>query len=455
MRNRFDPRRSLLLIPLLALFGCESTVTEPGPSSPPKTPVDSLSASERQGSLAGCTISPTGTNYSGSQGLLVTLASPVGNSEVHYTTDGTEPNKQSALYSEAFLLSSTLIDTIQVKARAWSGSDSSPVVSHKFVIGTHLKGSILAPRFSIEPGPDRYRKVAHLKDAEATKTNRTCQFNLEGGGNSAWYYDLSDFPGDSIVIYSPLADTVLLHARCWAGASDISEALDRSVLTSQTIAFQPLDLETPEPALGELVDARDGHTYKSSTIGTQTWMAENLAFKIEGMDSTSCKGSSEDSCVVYGRSYTWNQAVAADSVEPGASASFKKGVCPDGWHVPSQTEWATLLSYVTTGFIGVGDFASVGLGATSLAGYVYGLNYKERFSIDPFVFNTKVIFEDGWEVGDDYKRPVKVPRTYWWTSTSRPYGNAIPVINMVLNSDDWRMVDRATSKYLRCLKDSP
>ena len=102
-------------------------------------------------------------------------------------------------------------------------------------------------------------------------------------------------------------------------------------------------------AKGKFVDSRDGQTYKTVTIGTQTWMAENLNFKV---DSSFCYQDEEKNCDKYGRLYTWTAAVGKPEDECGRARECNlppghvQGVCPEGWHLPSKVEWETLFDAV-------------------------------------------------------------------------------------------------------------
>jgi len=89
---------------------------------------------------------------------------------------------------------------------------------------------------------------------------------------------------------------------------------------------QPIDY-------GTFTDTRNGTTYRTVEIGTQTWMADNLNYKT---DDSWCYGegksgySPDDSCNKYGRLYTWEAA---------------KTACPTGWHLPTKQEWQILVDY--------------------------------------------------------------------------------------------------------------
>lgn len=76
--------------------------------------------------------------------------------------------------------------------------------------------------------------------------------------------------------------------------------------TSTTAADIPWDGRI---AYGDLVDSRDRQHYRTVTIGSRTWMAENLNFKT---GSSSWASNSADSGALLGRSPRWAQAIGLD-----------------------------------------------------------------------------------------------------------------------------------------------
>ena len=119
----------------------------------------------------------------------------------------------------------------------------------------------------------------------------------------------------------------------------------------------------PELAEGFLTDNRDGQTYKTVTIGTQTWMAENLNYADSVMTPSLngrswCYYNNADFCAKYGRLYTWAAAidsVALQNQDDNLICGYgrfcksllkKQGLCPDSWHLPDTTEWKMLFEAV-------------------------------------------------------------------------------------------------------------
>jgi uncharacterized protein (TIGR02145 family) len=163
-----------------------------------------------------------------------------------------------------------------------------------------------------------------------------------------------------------------------------------------------------------LIDKRNGTTkkYKTVKIGSQIWMAENLDHKT---DSSWCFRDAESNCVKYGRLYNWAAAMNLPSFYNSSPSSSQiqtphhQGVCPVGWHLPTNGEWETLINYV-----GGSSLAGIQLKATSWSGYD---NYG--FSALPGGYRSA----NGTGFGD--------PDGNWWTATEYEGGSFAYHMNMV------------------------
>ncbi|MCK9641162.1 MAG: fibrobacter succinogenes major paralogous domain-containing protein [Prolixibacteraceae bacterium] len=107
-------------------------------------------------------------------------------------------------------------------------------------------------------------------------------------------------------------------------------------------------------------DSRDGKVYKTVKIGNQTWMAENLNYTASS--GSWCHGNDNSNCNKYGRLYDWETA---------------KKVCPSGWHLPSNSEWETMVDYLGGESVAGGEMKTTGTthwhkpnnAATNLSGF--------------------------------------------------------------------------------------
>ncbi|SHF89795.1 major paralogous domain-containing protein [Mariniphaga anaerophila] len=117
---------------------------------------------------------------------------------------------------------------------------------------------------------------------------------------------------------------------------------------------------------GTFVDKRDGKEYQWIKIGDDIWMAENLAF-LPSVDSAreasleqkkyyvfGYAGDSADSAKTF-QTYLWNDSLVVPYEKYGvmynwaalvdddtADGGSLRGVCPCGWHVPTDEEWMAL-----------------------------------------------------------------------------------------------------------------
>ncbi|MDR3013670.1 MAG: hypothetical protein LBU70_10780, partial [Chitinispirillales bacterium] len=99
---------------------------------------------------------------------------------------------------------------------------------------------------------------------------------------------------------------------------------------------------------GSFTDPRDGQAYRTVRIGTQTWMAENLNFNVSG---SWCYKNTSGNCNRFGRLYDWATVMGFSSSFNSTSCASQvqsrhRGICPVGWHVPSDAEWSTLVNFV-------------------------------------------------------------------------------------------------------------
>jgi uncharacterized protein (TIGR02145 family) len=99
-----------------------------------------------------------------------------------------------------------------------------------------------------------------------------------------------------------------------------------------------------------ITDSRDAKQYNTVLIGNQCWLRENMNIgtRIQSNVAQSnhtafekyCFQNLESNCDIYGGLYQWENAMQW-VLNPGA-----QGICPSGWHVPDQTEWDVLVTYL-------------------------------------------------------------------------------------------------------------
>ncbi len=98
--------------------------------------------------------------------------------------------------------------------------------------------------------------------------------------------------------------------------------------------------------LGDFVDKRTGASYKWVRIGNQIWMAQNLniGMSIQNMPQTDngkieryCFDNDIKNCNTYGGLYQWDEMLQY------SKTYGNQGICPVHWHLPAESEWASLI----------------------------------------------------------------------------------------------------------------
>ena len=209
---------------------------------------------------------------------------------------------------------------------------------------------------------------------------------------------------------------------------------------------------TPIGKFSDCIKDMDGNTYKTVTIGTQTWMAENLKTS-KYNDGTSipnvtdgkqwkeltkgawCNYNNSDSLgKIYGKLYNWF------AVSPTTNGN--KNVCPVGWHVPTDSEWTILSIY---------------LGGEINSGSKMKETGNSRWLITNSLLSTNSSLFTGLPGGYKFEIGNYINLNkygYWWTSSE---SNEFDSFNYLLyeeNNDlDRDDTNKSNGFSIRCIKD--
>lgn len=259
------------------------------------------------------------------------------------------------------------------------------------------------------------------------------------------------------------------------GASSSSSNYEDSdeLSSSEMVTIESSDGSIYDNSSNTLTDLRNGLVYKTVTIGlgssAQTWMAENLNYAYLGrtssLDSSSfCYDDIASNCETYGRLYLWSAAMDSAGtfssngkgcgVGTACSASgLIRGMCPKGWHLPSNAEWNAL-------FTAVGGKSTAGEVLKSQAGWCHSGNGSDAYAFsalpagqrktDGFFHSATVNISDC----------ASEDRTYFWSSSEYDrdldvYGSFAYSVRLSFNYSSAALSENYKSfgASVRCLKD--
>jgi len=194
----------------------------------------------------------------------------------------------------------------------------------------------------------------------------------------------------------------------------------------------------------------DGNLYETVIIGDQEWMAENLkTTRYSNGDAIPLKVDSinwinfSDAYCVYDNNY--ENINNYGNLYNGFSVSDSRGVCPTGWHVPTDSEFTTLSNYLGGENIAGGKLKSIcyWVNPVSISDNSHNGNNQSGFNGFPGggrVYNTS--FYGFGNTG------------YWWTSSVNLLNN---IINRQLRGESESIYSGSADKRLglsvRCIKD--
>jgi uncharacterized protein (TIGR02145 family) len=159
----------------------------------------------------------------------------------------------------------------------------------------------------------------------------------------------------------------------------------------------------------------DGNVYKTINIGNQVWMAENL--KTTKYNNGAIIPNITDS-LIWGNltsgAFCWfNNSISNKSIYGGLYNYYAVNtgnLCPIGWHVPSDLEWESLISFLGGTSIAGGKMKEVGT-LNWLAPNV-GATNSSGFTGKPDVRRSNLVFSSNYKTS-----------CMWWSSTFVPSNN--------------------------------
>jgi len=164
------------------------------------------------------------------------------------------------------------------------------------------------------------------------------------GGNGTDDYGFSALPGGQIYgngTFGAIGNFGYFWSVAEAGASARILSLNYGMtgttflLYSKANSYSVRCIQSPPPPPPIHYDTLfyQGQVYRIIKIGTQTWMADNLNYNVSG---SICYNNDLSKCKSYGRLYNWEAAMALPS---------RRGVCPEGWRIPSNADWQKLIDF--------------------------------------------------------------------------------------------------------------
>jgi len=211
---------------------------------------------------------------------------------------------------------------------------------------------------------------------------------------------------------------------------------------------------------GEIVDQRDGKKYNWVKIGDQIWFAENLNIgsMIDGsMAMTNnnkiekyCIDNNYNNCKELGGLYQWNEMMNYDTIEN------TQGICPQGWHIPTDSEWIVLESYVDLLPDSVDiDWLNIGYRGLMAGKYLKSKSkWVNQDGEDKFGFNA---YGAGVRVNEaDYFGDVNKLGYYWTSSLYNNFSENLAFQRILdFSRNDINRQDGAfrSGRSVRCIKD--
>lgn len=315
------------------------------------------------------------------------------------------------------------------------GSNSNPVAS--FTVDP-VSGSI-ATNFNFD--------ASGSSDEEDAASSLLVRWDWENDGN--WNTTYSSTKTATYKFSAAGTYTVKLEVR---------DSENATGTTTKTVTVTGSGTVMNQPCPGTPTITYEGRTYNTVLIGSQCWMKENLNVgtmissttpqEDNGVVEKFCYNNDPNNCATYGGLYQWSELMQY------VTTSGAQGICPPGWHVPTDAEWCTMTTYIDP---------AVNCTETTYTGNDGGGKLKEAGTDHWIQPNAGATNQSGFKaLGSGIRfSPTTTPNfsdlnefAYFWTSTRVSSQNAVSRALTFNNAQVGRFnTSRNWGAAVRCIKD--
>jgi uncharacterized protein (TIGR02145 family) len=286
---------------------------------------------------------------------------------------------------------------ITVHGVCWSTNENPTIDDNKTEDGTGA-GSFTSSVTGLEPNTTYYLR-AYATNSAGTSYGSIMSFTTQARFPVLSTREVTDITENSATSGGNITDDggvlITAHGVCWSTNENptiddnkTEDGTGAGSFTSSVTGLEPnttyylrayatnsagtsygsiMSFTTQEGSSGStFTDPRDGKVYQTVVIGNQEWMAENLAYLpsvnmvadgsenaagsyyyyVYGYDGTNvADAKATDNYATYGVLYNWTAAMDGEASST-TNPSGIQGVCPAGWHLPSEAEWDELTNYL-------------------------------------------------------------------------------------------------------------
>ncbi len=180
---------------------------------------------------------------------------------------------------------------------------------------------------------------------------------IRGKDNEAFINDFDGYEsnfsvrcvkGDGVVPVSSSESSSSAKSSSSVSSSSVSSSSRTKQAGAEPLLEAADEQFNPDIEYGTMTDSRDGKTYKTVKVGSATWMAENLNYAGNEIGVSTCFNDDDRFCELYGHFYSRSAAMNSSSCAYKSSCDLGtghiQGICPDGWHIPTNKEAQDLVN---------------------------------------------------------------------------------------------------------------